>query len=131
MTRLSTLRTAAEIWINSIAHDGRHDEKADWATRVAWVAGGVIGAGLFFGSFAFLAMPAISGWSWLAAWGCFLGAQMTSQVMLDLHSYWTKATAFLWMGRNLIRGTNISQELTQRRALIDPDSMPVTAPAAT
>lgn len=112
-TRISTIRTAAEIW--SQATWGTDKTKAaDPVTRTIWMVSGIAGAAVFFGSFGFFAMPLIAGWSWLGAGAAFVAGQYISQILLDLHHYWKKASAFLWMAKNAMQG-KLKEELNANR----------------
>lgn len=112
ITRASTLRSAAYFWRSATRADNIADEEsADAPTRIVWLAAGVVGAGVFFGSFGFLAMPFIAGWSWVSAGVAFIAAQYASQILLDLHEYWVKAASFLWIGKQLITRKDVYTEL--------------------
>jgi hypothetical protein len=114
IARVATIRTAGEIW--SDATWGDEEKKADAPTRVIWVLAGVAGSVCFFGSFAFLAMPLLYNWSWLAAGAGFIATQYISQILLDLHHYWVKATAFLWIGWRLTKG-DVKEQLLAKSHL--------------
>lgn len=116
MTRVATMRLAEEIWSDATYHNGRPEEKTDAPTKIVWMVAGITGSAIFFGSFGLLLMPLIAGWSWLGAGVAFVGAQYASQVLLDLREYWIKATAFLWLGRQLTKG-DVGETLAQNRHL--------------
>lgn len=116
MTRLSTLEEAERIWASAVQHDGPKDRNVDGLTRIIWFAAGLTGAAVFFSSFGLLLTPFLFGWSVEAALLSFVAAQYTAQIFLDLHSYWTKAAAWLWLGKHAARA-DISAELKSKRHL--------------
>lgn len=126
IARVATLRTASEIWSDATWAE-KEGEKSDAPTRVIWLVAGVVGSVCFFGSFAFLAMPLFYGWSWLAAGAGFIATQYISQILLDLHHYWVKAAAFLWIGWRLTKG-DVKEQLLAKAHLWD-GSQEVTTPA--
>jgi len=116
MTRLSTLEEAERIWASAVQHDGPEDRTIEGVTRIIWFAAGLTGAGIFFSSFGLLLTPLIFGWSVEGALLAFVAAQYTAQIFLDLHSYWTKAAAWLWLGRHAANA-DISKQLASKRHL--------------
>lgn len=126
ITRAATLMSVAELWDRMVFTDSKEkDASADRATKVVWLAAGVVGTAAFFGSFGFLAMPFIGGWSWLAAGAAFVGSQYASQIMLDLPEYWSKASGYVWLLWTLSQGKNVKEALGVSRWCWDREVMAV------
>jgi len=105
MNSISQIIEAKTIWVKMVnGIEGGEQKPLPWIGRMLKMASGVLGAGLFFGSFGLLAMPLIASWSWLGAGIAFVGTQYTSQVLMDLPEYWDRAGSYLLITKLAMKG---------------------------
>lgn len=105
MNSISQINEATTIWKKMVKGIENGEQKPlPWLGRMIKMGAGVLGAGLFFGSFGLLAMPLVGGWSWLGAGLGFVGLQHAAQVMLDIPEYWDRACAYLLIVKLAVKG---------------------------
>lgn len=105
MNSIVQILEAKTIWSGMVKGiEGGEQKPLPWLGRMVKMGAGILGAGLFFGSFGLLAMPLVGGWSWLGAGVAFIGTQYASQVLLDLPEYWNRAGAYILIVKLAVKG---------------------------
>lgn len=95
------------------------EKKTSVFVRVFWTACGIIGGGLFFGSFGFLAMPFVAGWSWTSAVGSFILSHWAGEMLLDVPNYWDRSMMHLWLIGQRLKGKSAEAAMKEQAAAMN------------